>query len=80
MQDATTLRQRLTEAESAYHLLITGSAEVHITKGDRSVSYNQTSVASLLAYIKDLRAQLVALGELPASALGTRRRLIEVIL
>lgn len=54
-----TLQQRLTEAQTAYHALLTGAAirEVHDSNGER-VIYTQANRESLRAYIADLEAQI----------------------
>jgi len=58
MTDLTTLQTRLTEAESAYHSLMTGALEASAGEGDMRVAYAATDAAKLAAYIADLRAQV----------------------
>jgi len=71
--DTATLQQRLSEAEAALHQLQIGAAEVEIQKADRMVKFNAASVATLKAYIADLKSQLVALGALTSAQAGRRR-------
>ena len=53
-----TTREMLTQAESAYHKLQTGSMAVSVQKGDRRVEFNRANIHELRAYIDDLKAQL----------------------
>ncbi len=54
--DLTSLQTRLTEAEDAYHLLMTGSGEasVHID-GYGSISYTTANITQLERYISNLK-------------------------
>ena len=57
--DIETLRTRLAEAKEAYHQLMIGAKEVSINVGNfGSVTYNQTSRATLEAYIANLKVKL----------------------
>lgn len=73
--DKETIKTRLAEAEEAYHKLLIGAKEVSVNVSNfGSVTYNQTSRASLEAYIADLKVQL-------AEAEGTpilKRKIIKV--
>lgn len=75
MADLATLQTRLDEAESALHLLATGSQEVEVRHGDIGAKYTQANMGSLRAYIADLRAQIAAAG---GTLTGLRRRAIGV--
>lgn len=79
MPDIATLQARLSAAESAYHELQLGAAQVEIQKGDRMVKFNLTSAANLRVYIGELKSELVRLGALPAESAG-RRRALNVVL
>lgn len=76
MTDLATLQTRLTEAESAYHRLLTGSLEESIGLGDMQVRYTKAEAPNLAAYISSLRGQIIALG----GATGARRRAFTVTL
>jgi hypothetical protein len=52
------LQQRLSEAEEAYHSLMTGLKEVVVTYNNRTVTFNQTSKNDLKIYIDELKIQL----------------------
>ena len=54
-----TTAQLLTEAQSAYHKLMTGTAvaEVQDSNGER-VRYTAADLSKLKAYIADLKAQI----------------------
>lgn len=53
------IKQRLTEAEEAYHRLMIGDKEVSVSVGNfGSTTYNQTSIKGLEAYIASLKSQL----------------------
>jgi len=71
--DVPTLQLRLAEAELARHKLAMGASEIDIGKGDRTVKYNAASMPALLAYISELKSQLVQAGALSAEASGRRR-------
>lgn len=53
-----TTQQRLEEARSAYHELMTGTATVSITKNNRQVQFNQTNKRDLKDYITQLEFDL----------------------
>ena len=73
MLDIATLQARLSEAEAAYHRLLTGSRAEQVTYAagqvSRSMKYTATNLDALRAYIDDLKRQL---------GLGARRRAIGV--
>ena len=71
--DVQTLQLRLAEAELARHKLAMGASEIEIQKGDRTVKFNNASMPTLLAYIAELKSQLVQAGALSAEASGRRR-------
>lgn len=73
MADLATLQTRLSEAEAAYHRLLTGSQEEEIEHGDMRVKYTTsvTALNQLSVYIQSLKAQIAALG---GSVTGERRR------
>lgn len=75
MADITTLQTRLTEAESAYHKLLTGSKEEEIEHGDMRMRYTRAQVGELANYIANLKVQIAALG---GTVTGERRRALEV--
>lgn len=57
--DIETLKQRLAEAEEAYHRLMIGDKEVSVSVGNfGSTTYNQTTRAGLEAYITSLKSQI----------------------
>lgn len=70
-----TLKERLMEAETAYHKLMIGEKEVSVTVGGfGATTYSQASITQLEKYIASLKAQI-------ATAEGTnvgRRRIIKV--
>ncbi len=56
------IKQRLAEAEEAYHRLMIGDKEVSVSVGNfGSTTYNQTSIKGLEAYIASLKSQLARL-------------------
>ncbi len=71
MADLATLQTRLSEAETAYHKLVTGKQAVEVQHGDMRQKYTQAEAGLLASYISDLRAQVAALG---GSLTGERRR------
>lgn len=71
MADLATLQTRLTEAESAYHRLMTGALEVEVEHGDMRTRYQASAKGELASYIADLRAQIASLG---GTVTGERRR------
>lgn len=74
MADLSTLQQRLTEAEQAYHRLLTGSQTESIGSGDRRVQYTQANADRLASYISSLKSQIGTLG----GSAGLRRRAVVV--
>ncbi|MFV0626614.1 MAG: gpW family head-tail joining protein [Alphaproteobacteria bacterium] len=67
------LKQRLIEAEVAYHKLMLGEKEVSITLSNfGSTSYNQTNKKDLEGYISDLKSQIARIQGKPT------RRIIRV--
>lgn len=53
------LKQRLIEAEEAYHKLMIGEKEVSVSVGNfGSTSYNQTNISQLEKYISALKTQI----------------------
>ena len=53
------LKQRLLEAEEAYHKLMIGEKEVSVSVGNfGSTSYNQTNISQLEKYISALKTQI----------------------
>jgi len=77
MADLATLQTRLTDAEAAYHALLTGTKEVEVQHGEMTVKYSTsvTQMVQLQSYIADLKAQIVALG---GTVTGLRRGAIVV--
>lgn len=73
MADLATLEQRLAEAESAYHLLVTGRQSVEVQHGDMRKRYTAADLGLLAGYVADLKAQIAALG---GAVAGQRRRAI----
>lgn len=65
MADLATLQTWLTEAETAYHKVMTtgGTARLrHSTNGaDKWIEYNKTSATELTAYIDRLKREIAAL-------------------
>ena len=58
MADLATLQTRLTEAETAYHALMTGTKVVSVGAGDDRVTYQATQAVKLASYIADLNQQI----------------------
>lgn len=48
----------LSEAQTAYHNLMTGQKVVSINRAGRQVTFNQTNKSELLSYISELQAAL----------------------
>lgn len=48
----------LSEAQTAYHNLMTGQKVVSINRAGRQVTFNQTNKSELLSYIVELQAAL----------------------
>lgn len=53
-----TTQEKLDEARTAYHSLMTGTATVSITKNNRQVQFNQTNKFDLKSYINELEIAL----------------------
>lgn len=67
--DLATLKQRLAEAEAAYHRLLTGTSVVTIKdQNSEMVQYQASSASRLAGYIADLRRQIEALLGCPGQA------------
>lgn len=64
MADLSTLQAWLTEAETAYHKLRTGSAAEEVEHGDMRTRYTRslTGMQELSTYIESLKDQIRALG------------------
>jgi hypothetical protein len=56
-----TLAAWLTEAQTAYHALSTGTQTVSVGTGDTRVTFTAAQVADLRRYIADLQAAISAL-------------------
>lgn len=70
-----TLKERLMEAETAYHKLMIGEKEVSVTVGGfGSTTYNQANITQLETYISNLKSQ-IAMAE--GQSIG-RRRIMKV--
>ncbi|NRA78325.1 MAG: phage tail protein [Pseudoalteromonas sp.] len=52
------IQEKLDEARSAYHSLMTGTATVSITKNNRQVQFNQANKFDLKNYITELEIEL----------------------
>ena len=62
MTDILTLQNRLAEAETARHQLVTGSREETVTVyGFGATTYTQANLRDLDAYISNLRGQIARL-------------------
>lgn len=61
MADLVTLQGYLAEAQVAKHKLMTGTKETSVSYEGKSVSFSQTDVFRLDAYIADLTRQIGAL-------------------
>ncbi len=72
MADLTTLKTRLSEAESALHSLAIGARTAQVDVDGHRISYTQASVDKLQGYIVRLRAEIAAAGGTEAD--GARRR------
>ncbi len=54
-----TTQERLADAESQYHLIMTGQmARVYVDQNGERVEYNSTNVTRLLQYISSLKSEL----------------------
>lgn len=57
--DINDLKDKLAQAEAAYHLLLTGSKAEQVTFGpSKSVKYTQSNLSELRRYINDLKEQI----------------------
>lgn len=56
--DATKLQTLLTQAQEAYHALVTGTKAVTIERNGRKVIYTVTNIQDLRLYIQDLQVSL----------------------
>ncbi len=66
-QTVETLRARLTEAEGAYHRLMSGKAlRVVVDQNGERAEFTSVSAAQLYAYIMRLKAEIAALTGGPA--------------
>ncbi|OQS39752.1 hypothetical protein B0T40_03185 [Chromobacterium haemolyticum] len=66
MADINTLRQRLTEAETAKHKLLTGSMRERISRGGTDITYTRADIAKLERYIAELQTDIArAMGSAP---------------
>ena len=73
--DKEILKNRLAEAEEAYHHMMIGAREVSVNVGNfGSVTYNQASRTSLETYITNLKSQ-IAVAEGKTSV---RRKIMKV--
>lgn len=68
-----TCQQKLAEAKTALHALLTGKSVMSVGYGERRVQYTQANIADLRAYIQQLEAEC---GSNPNCA---RRRPIGVV-
>jgi len=75
MADLATLQTRLTEAEAAYHRLMTGASEVTVQILDQRISYSEANANQLATYIDRLKAEIAAAG---GTVAGPKRRALEV--
>lgn len=71
MATVLTLQARLSEAESALHLLAQGKRAVTVQYENRTVTYTQATMADLTAYIDRLKAELAT----ATAATGGARRI-----
>lgn len=62
MADLATLQGWLADAETARHRLLTGSLRQRVSYNGQDVTFAQTDIAKLDAYISSLRAQIAAAG------------------
>lgn len=59
MTDIVIVRQRLLDAETALHKLLTGTLEVTVSVGGYgATTYSQTNIAQLRAYIAQLKSEI----------------------
>lgn len=60
--DIVLLKQRLTEAETAYHqLMMGGSVRVYVDQNAERIEYTASNKQNLWNYIVSLRAQICAI-------------------
>lgn len=72
--DLATLQQRLSEAQAAYHRLLTGTAVTTIKdQNGEMVTYQAANSSKLAAYISALQDQINALLGIGRSASGPMR-------
>ncbi len=57
MATTEVLLQRLSEAETALHKLVTGQQTVKLEYDGKSVTYSQASMGDLRAYISELQVK-----------------------
>lgn len=60
-----TLATWLSEAQTAYHALNTGTQTVSVGTGDTRVTFTAAEVGKLKQYIADLQAAIAAFGSAP---------------
>ncbi len=58
MTDTATLQAWLADAERAYHLLMTGTAQVRVKYEGREAEFNRQDAGDLAAYIASLKSRL----------------------
>lgn len=58
MTDLTTLRQRLADAETARHKLLTGSMRERISRGGTDITYTRADIGKLERYIAELQSDI----------------------
>lgn len=58
MTDTTTLRQRLEQAQTARHKLLTGSMRERINSAGTEVTYTRADIGRLERYIAELQGEL----------------------
>jgi len=54
----STLRTWLSEAQTAYHELITGTLVVSVSLGDQRLSFNQAQAPALAAHIRSIQTAI----------------------
>lgn len=57
-----TLTAWLTEAQTAYHALCTGTKVVTVRQGDTSLTFTETQKSALSSYISELQTAMILLG------------------
>lgn len=63
---AVTLQAWLTDAQAAYHALMTGTKTVYVQHDTRRVQYSQATAAELWKYIESLQMELAILAGAPS--------------